>query len=114
LLSGEVGAVEVSTIAVAGQSRVELKECPAMLIRDMGHEADLVLIEDVIAAIKYLWPVLWRLQEVAQRWDGPVVQVRGARPDPVQRLIGVAVGLTEVRKTVLRIRVEGIPRVLPI
>src|SRR5262245_8757796 len=96
VLGGQADPVEVAAPAVARQLGIELEEGPPVLGGDVVDEADLALIEDVVAPVEDPRPPLDRLQEVAQRRHRPVVEVGGAGPDPVQGLVGVALGLAEV------------------
>ena len=74
------------------------------------------LIEHVVAAIEHRRPAFGRLEQIAQRRHRAVVQIRPAQPDAVERLVGVAVGLAEVRESVRRVadraRTDS-PRTLP-
>ena len=74
--------------------------------RHGGDEADVALIEHVVAAIERFRAALRRVQQIAQRRHRAVVKVRAAQPDPVQRMGGVAVGLAEVREPVGRLGIE--------
>ena len=72
-----------------------------------GDEADVLRIVDIIPAVEGRGAVGRGLEERPQCGDGPVVEVRGPEPDPVQRGVGIAVGLSEMREALGRVgRVE--------
>ena len=96
----------MAAVAVAGHGRVVQEEAPAVGLRHARHEADLRAIDHVVAAEEPRRPPFRRLEQIAKRRHRPVVQVRAPQPDAVERLVGVAVGLREVREPVLRRRVE--------
>jgi hypothetical protein len=73
----------------------------AVLRRDGGHEPQPLAVVDVVAVVEALRTRFRRLEQVAERRHGTVVEVRRPRPDPVERRVGVAVGLVEVGEGVL-------------
>src|SRR5262249_29871182 len=108
LLGRQVSAIEVPGVAVAAHAGIVL---PAELLclgpaRDVAY---VVVIEDVIRPIELLGALGRRRQQGAQRRHGAVVEVRRAQPDAVERRVGVAAGLAEVRQLP---RVAGAERVL--
>src|SRR5712691_10449759 len=103
-------------VAVAGNGCVVQKEVFAGRSEAVTPIADPAGVEDVAAAIPLLWARLGRFEQrlgwfeqVAQRRHGAVVQVWRARPDAVERLVGVAGGLAEVGKAP---GIAGVKRVL--
>src|SRR5215471_8117717 len=81
---GEGGSVNMAAVAVAGHRRVVAEEGPAALGGNVRDEAQVLLIVDVVAAEEDLGPPLRWLQQIAHRRHRSVVQVRRARPDPVE------------------------------
>src|SRR5262245_14534469 len=93
---GPVGRALVAAVPVSGLAGVEPEQGPPFLGGQGSNEADVDRIVDVPAAIEDLGPRPRRLEQFAQVGNRTVVQVGGTQPDPVQRRIGVAEGLSEV------------------
>src|ERR1700677_31328 len=99
----------VAKISVAWQARVKEEKLPPVFLRHISRESYAPRIVHVVAPIKNRRTGRGRFEQFAQRRHRPVVQIRRAQPDAVQGLIGVAKGLAEMSKPLLRIsRVEQI------
>ena len=85
-----------------------LAELTAAFRGDVGVEAHLHLVEDVVAAIELRRPLLRRVQQIPQGGHGAVVQIRRARPHAIQRMVGVAVGLAEAGEAEAGVWVERV------
>src|SRR5689334_23467925 len=83
-------------IAVAGYVRVVEEQVTRGRAVAVGAIADPDGVEDVAAAIPAGRAVRRRLEQVAQGRHRAVVQVGRARPDAVERLVGIAVRLAEM------------------
>src|SRR5437763_15129876 len=84
-------------VAVAGPRRVEPR-AGALGLASGGHESDRDRVEHVVPAPKTGRPARGRLQEIAERRNRSVVQVRRAQPDAVERTRGVALRAAEPRE----------------
>src|SRR5713226_3845439 len=94
-------------VGVAGSACIVKKQVLRVISEAVGLIADLGGIEDVAAAVPLLRAnrrvalsngaaLRGRFEQVAQRRHGAVVKVGRARPDAVERLIGIAGGLAEM------------------
>ena len=66
------------------------------------------LIVDVVAAIEDLGPPVRRLEQIAKRRHGAVVQERSAQPDAVERVVGVSARLAKMRESIRRVRIQRV------
>src|SRR5215471_12768071 len=91
-------------VGITGNGCVVLKQVFEVVSVAVALVPNLGSIEDVAAAIplsratRFSSLTRGRLQQVAQRRDGAVMQIRRARPDAVERLVGVAARLAEMPK----------------
>src|SRR5262249_44822805 len=102
VLGRKIDAEEVSAIAVAALRRVEAEAAHRFVA---GHASRrlkpaLLGIENVKAPDEGLGPLILRQQKIRQRRHGPIVQIRRAQPQPVEREIRVAVGFLEIAEPV--------------
>ena len=81
-------AVRISGVIAAGAVFVETL--------GRGDESHFRLIVNVVAAIKDLRSLSRGVEQIAHRRHGAVVQIRGARPDAIERHVHIAVGLAEM------------------
>src|SRR5215467_2010309 len=98
----------MATIGVAGESGVVQGIGDALVLSDVGDKTDFFLIKHIITAVEHLGSLVRRLQEIAQRWHGAVMEVGRPCPDAVEWVIRIALSLTKVREAVARIRIEGV------
>src|SRR5574341_395845 len=99
VLWGQLGAIGLALVAgvgVAGHGGVELEKRLPALRGNTRHEADLLRIVHVVAAVEDLRPLRGGLEELAQARHGAVVQIRRAEPPAVERHVRVAERLAEV------------------
>src|SRR6185295_15720572 len=100
----ERGAVDVAAIAVARWARVVTEALRNRLagIATRRNEAAVLAVDEVETAHERGGPLGLRVEQIAQRRNRAIVHVRGAQPQPVERHVGVAVRLLEVRELILR------------
>ena len=104
----DIAVMTIFCVRLAGAGRIDAlclvaEELDPVFLGHVGDEAELPLIDHVIAAVKRFGPLVGALQEVANARDRAVVQIRAAQPDAVERLIGIAVGFAEMREPLTRI-----------
>ena len=78
-------------------------------MRRFGNEADFLLIENIVAAIKNLRTFRARIEQVAHRRNRAIMQIRRAQPDAIERHVRVAVGFSKMAEAP---RISGIESVL--
>jgi hypothetical protein len=94
----------VAAVAVAGQPGVVTEPLWRRTARltGRGDEAAVLAVDHIDAAHECDRPLSRRREQVAQRRHGAVVEVGPAQPQPVERQIGVAVGLHEMLELIPR------------
>src|SRR5581483_9644881 len=100
LILGQSGSPKMPAVAIARQRRVIDRSLAARLGR-VVNKSDALLVVNVVAAGELFRPVPGIVEQIQQRRNRAVVQIRRARPNAIQRLIGVAVRFAEVRETIL-------------
>src|SRR5262249_7139108 len=90
-------AIDVAIVAVADEPRIEAEPFRGLLSRIAGgsDEAAVACVHHVEAAYEGSRPLCRRLQEIAQRRNGAVVEVWPVEPQSAQRLRDVAGDLAE-------------------
>src|SRR5258708_6465539 len=99
----DIVVVTIFCVRLAGARRIDTlcfvaEELDPVLLGHARDEAELPLIDHVVASVERFRPPVGALQQVANGRDRTVVQVRAAQPDAVERQIGVAVGFPEMRE----------------
>src|SRR5438093_7734352 len=92
---GEIGAVQVTAVAISGQSRVVLEERAPVGAGHVRDEADPLLIEDVVPAVEDAGPALGGLEQIAERRHRAVVQInsRSARGVSIASIVCVSASI---------------------
>src|SRR5271167_1440503 len=93
----------MTSVSVSRNCRVVRRSAGARL-RGVADESNLALVVNVISAREQLRTLRRRVQQVDERWNRSVVQVRSTRPDAIERHIRVAVGLAEMFKAMHALR----------
>src|SRR2546423_5263942 len=87
----------MALIAFAAPARVEEKVglAPFAVWSDLARswflEADFDRVENIVASMKSERALVRRIEQIAQRWDRAVVQIRRAQPDSVERRRNVTI-----------------------
>src|SRR2546430_375837 len=97
-------------VAVAGDGCVVQKQVFGGRSEAVAPIADPARVEDVAAAMPLLGARRGGFEQVAQGRHRAVMQVWRARPDAVERLVGIAGRLAEMGKTPGIAGVEGVLR----
>src|SRR5207247_11128133 len=89
------GAVQVTAVAISGQSRVVLEERAPVGAGHVRDEADPLLIEDVVPAVEDAGPALGGLEQIAERRHRAVVQInsRSARGVSIASIVCVSASI---------------------
>src|ERR1051325_698710 len=90
--------VPVAGSRISGERRVESKKPAAFGFRDRRNKADILLIENIVAAVKNSRALIRRIEKVTQRGNRSVVQVGSAQPYSIQRHVRVAIRFTKLVK----------------
>src|SRR5215471_3490490 len=90
-------AIDVAIIAVADEPRIEAEPFRGLLSRIAGgrDETAVACVYDIETPHEGGWPLRRRLQQVAQRRNGAIVEVWPIEPQSAQRLRDVAWDLAE-------------------
>ena len=73
LLGRQVSSIKVTVISVTRDGRVIKKMPAAILFANIGHKAKFLLIEDVVAPVKFNRPLFRELKQVTQSGNRPIV-----------------------------------------
>src|SRR6516225_675764 len=73
LLGRQISSIKVALISVTRDGRVIKKMPAAIFFANIGHKAEFLLIEDVVAPVKFNRPLFRELKQVTQSGNRPIV-----------------------------------------